>query len=135
MTASVTELMNSTETSVPYCSARKPWISRTVMPRTYMAMSLSSKPVKCRSCLSVQQRLEGAVGVTRHLDAHRAVLGQHGLGTGAVAMVGGILRLGRTGRVAQVARSSAPSARLMSAFLNASEAALTASVLIGPVTT
>ena len=38
---------------MPYCSARKPWISRTVMPRAYMAMILSSKPVKRRSCLGI----------------------------------------------------------------------------------
>ena len=31
--------------------ARKPWISRTVMPRAYIAMILSSKPVKRRWCL------------------------------------------------------------------------------------
>ncbi len=33
MTSSVTELMKSGDTSVPYCSSRKAWISRTVMPR------------------------------------------------------------------------------------------------------
>jgi len=53
ITASGTELMNSGDTSVPYCSARKPWISRTVMPRAYMATILSSKPVKRRSCLGM----------------------------------------------------------------------------------
>ena len=53
MTASVTELMNSGLTSVAYCSARKPWISRTVMPRAYMATILSSNPVNRRSCLGM----------------------------------------------------------------------------------
>jgi len=37
ITASVTELMNSGLTSVPYCSARNPRISRTAMPRAYFA--------------------------------------------------------------------------------------------------
>ena len=50
----MTELMNSADTSVPYCSARKPWISRIVMPRAYMATILSSKPVKRRSCLGMR---------------------------------------------------------------------------------
>ncbi|MNJ66363.1 hypothetical protein D3C77_624340 [compost metagenome] len=54
ITASVTELMNSGETSVPYCSTRNPWISRTVMPRAYIAMILSSNPVKRRSCLGIR---------------------------------------------------------------------------------
>ncbi|CAB3928700.1 hypothetical protein LMG26858_06311 [Achromobacter anxifer] len=54
ITASVTELMNSGETSVPYCSARNPWISRTVIPRAYIAMILSSNPVKRRSCLGIR---------------------------------------------------------------------------------
>ena len=53
MTASVTLLMNSGLTSTPYWSARKPCTSRTVMPRAYMAMILSSKPVKRRSCLGM----------------------------------------------------------------------------------
>lgn len=53
MTSSVTELMNSGETSVAYCSSKNPWISRTVMPRAYMATILSSKPVKRRSCFGI----------------------------------------------------------------------------------
>ena len=52
-TASVTVLMKSGATSVAYISARNPWISRTVIPRAYMAMILSSKPVKRRSCLPI----------------------------------------------------------------------------------
>ena len=53
ITASVTELMKSRETSVPYCSVRNLWISRAVMPRVYMAMILPLKPVKRRSCLGI----------------------------------------------------------------------------------
>ena len=45
--------MNSGDTSVAYCSARKSWISRTVMPRAYSATTLSSNPVKRRSCLGM----------------------------------------------------------------------------------
>ena len=86
-TASVTELMNSGVTSVRVLLGRKPWISRTVMPRAYMATILSSKPVKRRSCLGIKHRLERALPVARHLDAQRPVLGQHGLAAGAVAMV------------------------------------------------
>jgi hypothetical protein len=54
ITAPVIELMNSGDTSVPYYSARNPWISRTVMPRAYIAMILSSKPVKRRSCFGIR---------------------------------------------------------------------------------
>ena len=32
----------------------KPWISRTLMPRAYIAMILSSNPVKRRSCLGIK---------------------------------------------------------------------------------
>ena len=53
ITSSVTLLMNSGDTSVAYISARKPWISRTVMPRAYIATIFSSKPVKRRSCLGM----------------------------------------------------------------------------------
>ncbi len=51
-----TQRMKSGETSVPYCSSRNPWISRTVMPWAYMATILSSKPVKRRSCLGITVR-------------------------------------------------------------------------------
>ena len=54
ITASVTKLMNSGDTSVPYCSLRKPWISRIVIQWAYMATILSSKPVKRRSCLGIR---------------------------------------------------------------------------------
>jgi hypothetical protein len=47
--------------------------------------------------LGDEQRLEAAFAVARHLDAHRAVLGQHGLAAAAVAMVVRPRRLGRTG--------------------------------------
>ncbi len=44
MTASVTLLMNSGDTSTAYISDGWPWISRTVMPRAYIEMIFSSKP-------------------------------------------------------------------------------------------
>ena len=52
---SVTVLIRSGETSVPYISARNPWISRTVIPRAYSARILSSKPVNRRSCLAISR--------------------------------------------------------------------------------
>src|SRR5947209_10700930 len=52
---SVTVLIKSGETSTSYISARKPWISRTVIPRAYSARTLSSKPVKRRSCLAISR--------------------------------------------------------------------------------
>jgi hypothetical protein len=54
--------------------------------------------------LGHEQRLEGALAVAGHLDAQRAILGQHGLATGTVAMVAGVLGLVRPGRIAQVMR-------------------------------
>ena len=52
--------------------------------------------------LGDQDRLEAALAVARHLDAHRTSVGQHSLGAGAVAVVARILGLGRARRVAQV---------------------------------
>ena len=45
--------MKSGDTSVLYICSRNAWISRTLIPRAYMAMILSSKPVKRRSCLPI----------------------------------------------------------------------------------
>src|ERR1039458_1908446 len=45
ITASVTLEISVGETSILYISSRWPWISRVVMPRAYMEMILSSKPV------------------------------------------------------------------------------------------
>lgn len=74
------------------------------MPRGYMATTFVVKARETPLVLRDQQWLEGALAVARHLDAHQAVLGQHGLGTGAVAAVGGVFGLGCTGQVAQVVR-------------------------------
>jgi hypothetical protein len=52
-TASVTALIKSGETSTAYISFRNAWISRTVNPRAYRAITLSSKPVNRRSCLGM----------------------------------------------------------------------------------
>src|SRR5690606_27035677 len=52
--------------------------------------------------LGDQQRLEAAVSVARHLDADRAILGQHRLGTLAIALVADRRWLSGPGRVAQV---------------------------------
>jgi hypothetical protein len=50
-----TVLIKSGETSTPYISARKPSISRTVIPRAYSARILSSKPVTRRSCFAISR--------------------------------------------------------------------------------
>ena len=98
------------------------------MPRAYMATILSSKPVKRRSCLGMSSgsklpsRSRGtsmrsgpsSVSTVLPLVPLRWLVASSGLA--------------RAGRVAQVvADSSAPSARSISAFLNAIDAALTAS--------
>src|SRR5690606_5279524 len=103
MTASVTELMNSGLTSVPYCSARNPWISRTVMPRAH-GHDLVVEAREAALVLRDKQRLEAAFAVARHLDAYWPVLGEHGLAAHAVAMVARVLGLVLTGRIAQMVR-------------------------------
>ncbi len=52
-TASVTVLIRSADTSMPYRSRRCPVISRVLMPRAYMEMILSSKPGKPRWYLAI----------------------------------------------------------------------------------
>ena len=82
--------------------------------------------------LGDQHRLEATLAIARHLDAHGTFVGQHRLGAGAVAMVARVLGLGRAGRVAQVVPElGAERALDQRAFLNAIDAALTASALIG----
>ena len=51
-TASVTVLMKSAPTSTLYWSSRNPWMSRTVMPRAYIAMMRSSNPSNLRCPLA-----------------------------------------------------------------------------------
>ncbi len=104
ITASVTELMNSGLTYVPYCSARRAWISRMVMPRAYMATILSSKPVKRHSRLGMSSGSKKPSRSQGNLDAHRTVLGQHCLAGATVSVVARVLGLGRTRREAQVVR-------------------------------
>jgi hypothetical protein len=47
-------------------------------------------------------RLERALAIARHLDWHRAVVGQHGSATGPIAMIGHQLGLGGAWRVTQM---------------------------------
>jgi hypothetical protein len=67
-------------------------------------------------------------------DSRRTFAGEHGLGALAVALVGGRLGPGRAGGVAQVVAQLGAHGALDEGLLNAIEAALTASPVIGPVT-
>ena len=49
-----------------------------------------------------QPRLETAVPVARHGEGQRAVIGEDGLATAAIAMIGGVLRLGAAWPVAEM---------------------------------
>jgi hypothetical protein len=49
-----------------------------------------------------QDRIETPVAVTRNLDLQRPVLGQHGLGTTAIALVAVWGRLGGAGRITEM---------------------------------
>ena len=54
-----------------------------------------------------QARLEGAFAIARDVDRQRPVVGQHRLVAGPVAMIGRLLGLGATRRVAEVMRQFA----------------------------
>ena len=43
-----------------------------------------------------EARLETALPIARHLDRERAIIGQHRLAAGPIAMIGGVLRLAAT---------------------------------------
>ena len=92
---------------MPYCSARKPWISRTVMPRAYMATILSSKPVKRRSCLGMSSgsKLPSRSRGTSMRSGPSSV--RTVLADAAVAVVGRLGGLARAARIAQVVRQLA----------------------------
>src|SRR5690606_33551223 len=49
-----------------------------------------------------EQRGKAAVAVARYLDTDRAILGHDGLGSFAITLVGGLGRLGRPRKIAQV---------------------------------
>ena len=55
-----------------------------------------------RLVLRDEARLEGPLPIPRDLDRQWAVVGQDRLAAGAVAMIGGVLGLGATGRVSKV---------------------------------
>ena len=54
--------------------------------------------------LGDEQRLEAAIAVAWHVDAHRTILGQYGLGGAAVAQVGALLGPGLAVGVSEVMR-------------------------------
>jgi len=101
ITSSVTELMKSGLTSVPYRLAMNAWNSRTVIPRAYMA-TLVVKPREAPLVLGDEQRLEAAGSVSWDLDTDRAVVSEHGLTGTAVAVVGALLGTGIARVVSQV---------------------------------
>ena len=61
--------MRSGETSTEYISARKPWISRTVMPRAYMAEIQVVKAGEAALMLANELGLERALAVAGNVDA------------------------------------------------------------------
>ena len=82
--------------------------------------------------LADQHRLEAPLTVAGDIDPQRTVLGQHRLGARPIAVIARRLGLLSAGEVPEVmGESSAPRQRSIRAFLNALEAALTASALIG----
>src|SRR5688572_15707130 len=85
-TSSVTVEMSCGE-----ISSKCPWISRTVIPRAYMAMTLLSKPGRRRWCFGDELRFEHRKPIARILRGSAPSGVMTGL-AGAVAMV---TRLGR----------------------------------------
>jgi hypothetical protein len=69
-----------------------------------MATNLVVEAGEAAFVLGDQKWLEAALAIARHLDSQRAVLGLHGLGRRAVAVVGRLGGLARSRRVAQVVR-------------------------------
>lgn len=100
--------------------------------RRHRAPARDPKPTLESPLADAGRRVKGAAGPLTHLDTQPAVFGQHGLAVRGVALVGLRPRLVGVVRVAQGWPSSAPRARSIGAFLNAIDAALTASPVIGP---
>ena len=104
ITASVMELMNSGETSVPYCSSEKPLD----LPHRHAAGAHGDDLVietgEAPFVLGNQHRFEAALTITGNVDPQRPVLGQHRLGARPIALITRLLGLLSAGDVAQVVR-------------------------------
>ena len=101
------------------------------------APSSSEHRASIRKCIAWHWQGVKATAVEEfagHLDAHGEFAGEHGLGALAVALVCRRIGLGRAGGVTQVVAQLGALARSMRVVLNAIEAALTAALVIGPVT-
>ena len=70
--ASVTALIRSGETSMPYSSRRWPTISRVLMPRAYIEITLSSKP-ETGAEFGNQLGIEAGLAIARDLQIQLAV--------------------------------------------------------------
>jgi hypothetical protein len=74
-------------TSILYWSSTKPWISRTVIPRAYIAINLLIETFKALPSFGDQQWLKAAAPIPGNFDFHRSVFPNHWLLAVAVAMV------------------------------------------------
>jgi hypothetical protein len=82
--------------------------------------------------LADQPRLETALAIARHLDGQRAIVGQHRLLAGAVAVIGRLVRRDPAGGVAEVMRQLAAEARSITAFLKRRTVVSSSAAVIGP---
>ena len=99
ITASVTELMNSGETSTPYCSVKNPWILHSHAAGVH-GYDLVVKAREASLELEDEDGLERGISVAGNINLQRAVLGQDGFAALAVALISRLIGLGRPGRVA-----------------------------------
>jgi hypothetical protein len=104
ITASVTVLMNSGDTSVAVLIAQEPLDLAHRHPARVHGHDLVVEAREATLVLGNEQRLEAALPVARHIQPQRPVLGQHRLGAGTVAVVVGFVRPRRPRRIAQVVR-------------------------------
>src|ERR1043165_9911242 len=114
---SVTVLIRSGETSTPYISARKPWISRTVIQRENLVVEAGESPL----VFADQPRLEGAVAIAGHLDPQRPVIGQHGLAAAPIAVIRGFVGFLAARRVPEMVCQLAPERALDDGLLEAAD--------------
>ena len=119
ITASVTVLIKSGETSTAYISARKHLnLANRHAPRIERK-HLVVETGEPALVLGDQPRLERALAITRDLNRQRPVVGQDRLAACPVAVIGGGIRSGAAGRVAQMVRELAAQGPLDNRFLEA----------------
>ena len=101
-TASVTVLIRSGETSTPYISREKRLNLAHGEPARIERDDLVVEAGEAALVFADQPRLERAVPVARHRERQRAVIGQHRLPARPIAMIGRVLGLGPTRRIAEM---------------------------------